>query len=148
MKPQTIILSVAFTVLSVAAAVAVFRPQPNIPLSESWTVEEVIDGTTLNATQDGKTRQLQLCGIEIAPGKEQQSVTYLQQLIQESNNRVAVTTIKQNKNKWLSEVFVSLGEGEELASGLLVMKGLAIVSQPSDCPNGDTLRVAEELVRQ
>jgi hypothetical protein len=66
-------------------------------------------------------------------------------LIDESNNQVAVTPIKQNQDKWLSEVFVSLGEGEELASGLLVMQGLAVVSQVQDCPNGDALRVAEEL---
>ncbi|MGB3533796.1 MAG: hypothetical protein WBA13_09805 [Microcoleaceae cyanobacterium] len=35
------------------------------PESETWTVEEVINAITLNATQDGKTRQLQLCGIAI-----------------------------------------------------------------------------------
>jgi endonuclease YncB( thermonuclease family) len=148
MKPQTIILGVAITVLGVAAAAAVYRPQPNIPLSETWTVTEVIDGTTLNATQDGKTQQLQLCGIETAPGKEQKAVTYLQQLMDESNNQVAAVVVNRNQDKWLSEVFVSLGEDEELASGLLIMKGLAFVSQATDCPNGDALRVAEELVGQ
>lgn len=83
----------------------------------------------------------------ITPNKEQQAVTYLQQLIDDSNNQIAVTPIKQNQEGWLSEVFVSLGEGEELASGLLVIEGLAVVSQPSDCPNGDALLVAEELVQ-
>ena len=140
MKPQTIILGVAITVLGVAAAAVIFRPQSqtvNVPLSETWKVKEVINGTTLNATQNGKTRQLQLCGIAIAPGAEQQAVTYLQQLVQESNNRVVVTPIKQNQEGWLSEVFVNPGkDNEELASALLIMKGLAVVSQAADCPNG------------
>lgn len=103
------------------------------PESETWTVKEVINGTTLNATQDGKSQQLKLCGIETALNKEQQAVTYLQQLMDESYNQVAVTVVNRNQDGWLSEVFVSLGEGEELASGLLVMNGLAVVSQPSDC---------------
>ena len=53
---------------------------PMSPKRESWEVKEVINGTTLNATQDKKSQQLQLCGIEIAPGAEQQGVqpTYVQ----------------------------------------------------------------------
>lgn len=66
--------------------------------------------------------------------------------IYESNNQIAAVVVNRNQDKWLSEVFVSLGEDEELASGLLIMKGLAFVSQATDCPNGDALRVAEELV--
>lgn len=44
-----------------------FVLNPPFPKRETWTVKEVVNGTTLNATQDGKSRQLQLCGIEITP---------------------------------------------------------------------------------
>lgn len=54
MKPQTIIQGlVAFTVLGIAAAAVIFCPQSqtvNVPFSETWTVKEVVNGTTLNVT--------------------------------------------------------------------------------------------------
>jgi hypothetical protein len=92
MKPHTIIQGlVAVAVLGVAAAVVFFRPQsqyqtvmvsrdPDVPVSQQWEVKEVIDGTTLKVTQGWKTRRLQLCGIEIVPGKEQRAIAYLKQL--------------------------------------------------------------------
>ncbi|MGB3533729.1 MAG: hypothetical protein WBA13_09445 [Microcoleaceae cyanobacterium] len=48
----------------------------------------------------------------IAPNKEQQAQTYLQQLIDESDNQVAAVVVNRNQDGWISEVFVSLGEGE------------------------------------
>ena len=64
-----------------------------------------------------------------------------------SNNlRTESFVVNQNPDKCPVPVFVSVGEGEELASGLLIKKGLAIVSQPSDCPNRDALIIAEELL--
>ncbi len=87
-KTQTIIQGlVAVAVLGVAAAVVFFRPQSqyqtvivspgDVPVSEQWEIKEVIDGTTLKASQGWKTRQLQLCGVEIIPGEEQQAIAYL-----------------------------------------------------------------------
>ncbi len=122
MKTQTIIQGlVAVAVLGIATAAAFFRPQsqhktimvsrdPDVPVSENWEVKEVIDGTTLKASQGWKTRQLKLCGVEIIPGEEQQAIAYLQQLIHNSNNQVPVLTVKQNSEGWLSEVFVRLGK--------------------------------------
>jgi hypothetical protein len=158
MKPHTIIQGlVAVAVLGVATAVF-FRPQsqhktimvsrdPDVPLSEQWEVKEVVNGTTLKASQGWKTRQLQLCGIEIVPGKQQQAIAYLKQLVNNSNNQVAVLTVKQNSDGWLSEVFVSLGEdSEELASALLIIEGLAVVSaQASECFYQEGLEMAEEM---
>ncbi len=37
----------------------------------------------------------------IAPGTKQQAVTYLQQLMNESNNQEVLTPIKQNQEGWL-----------------------------------------------
>ncbi len=160
MKPQTIIQGlVAVAVLGVAAAAVFFRPQSqyqtimvspgDVPVSEQWEIKEVIDGTTLKASRGWKTRQLQLCGIEIIPGEEQQAIAYLQQLIQNSNNQVPVLTVKQNSEGWLSEVFVRLGEGEELASALLIIEGLAVVSpEVHECFYQEELEMAEEMVSQ
>lgn len=160
MKPQTIQGLVVIAVLGVATAAVVFRPQsqyqtvmvsrdPDVPVSEQWEVKEVVNGTTLKASRGWKTRQLQLCGIEIIPGEEQQAIAYLQQLIQNSNNQVAVLTVKQNSEGWLSEVFVRLGEGEELASALLIIEGLAVISpQVQECFYQEGLEMAEEMVSQ
>ncbi|MGB3191127.1 MAG: hypothetical protein WBB43_17110 [Limnoraphis sp.] len=160
MKTQTIIQGlVAVAVLGVAAAAVFFRPQSqyqtvmvspgDVPVSEQWEIKEVIDGTTLKASRGWKTRQLQLCGIEIIPGEEQQAIAYLQQLIQNSNNQVPVLTVKQNSEGWLSEVFVRLGEGEELASALLIIEGLAVVSpEVHECFYQEELEMAEEMVSQ
>jgi hypothetical protein len=161
MKPQTIIqISVAVAVLGIAAAAVFFRPQsqyktvmvsrdPDVPVSEQWEIKEVIDGTTLKASQGWKTRQLQLCGVEIVPGQEQQAIAYLKQLVNNSNNQIAVLTVKKNSDGWLSEVFVRLGEGEELASALLIIKGLAVVSpQVSECFYQEELEMAEEMATQ
>jgi hypothetical protein len=162
MKTQTIIQGlVAVAVLGIATAAVFFRPQSqyqtvmvspgDVPVSEQWEIKEVIDGTTLKASQGWKTRQLQLCGVEIIPGEEQQAETYLQQLINNSNNQVAVLTVKQNiEGKWLSEVFVRLGEdSEELASALLIIKGLAVISpQVQECFYQEGLEMAEEMVSQ
>ncbi len=140
MKPQTIIQGlVAVAVLGIATAAVFFRPQSqyqtimvspgDVPVSEQWEIKEVIDGTTLKASQGWKNRQLQLCGVEIIPGEEQQAIAYLKQLVNNSNNQVAVLTVKQNSEGWLSEVFVSLGkDSEELASALLIIEGLAVIS--------------------
>ncbi|EAW35173.1 hypothetical protein [Lyngbya sp. PCC 8106] len=160
MKQQTIIQGlVAVAVLGVAIAAVFFRPQSqyqtvmvspgDVPVSEQWEIKEVIDGTTLKASRGWKNRQLQLCGIEIIPGEEQQAETYLQQLINNSNNQVPVLTVKQNTEGWLSEVFVRLGEGEELASALLIIEGLAVVSpEVHECFYQEGLEMAEELATQ
>ncbi|MEA5522902.1 hypothetical protein [Limnoraphis robusta] len=160
MKLQTIIQGlVVIAVLGVATAAVFFRPQsqyqtvivsrdPDVPVSENWEIKEVIDGTTLKASRGWKARQLQLCGIEIIPGEEQQAIAYLKQLINNSNNQVAVLTVKQNiEGKWLSEVFVRLGEdSEELASALLIIKGLAVISpQVQECFYQEGLEMAEEM---
>gem|GEM_PF-2195897 len=162
MKPQTIIQGlVAVAVLGIATAAVFFRPQskhqtvmvsrdPDVPVSEQWEVKEVVNGTTLKATRSWKTRQLQLCGVEIIPGEEQQAETYLKQLIKNSNNQVPVVMVKQNSEGWLSEVFISLGEDqEELASALLIIEGLAVVSpQVHECFYQEGLEMAEEWASQ
>ncbi|WP_413167960.1 hypothetical protein ACL6C3_14730 [Capilliphycus salinus ALCB114379] len=161
MKPQMIIQGlVAVAVLGIAAAI-ILRPQSqhqtvtvsrysDVPVSKQWEVKEVVNGTTLKASRGWKTCRLQLCGVEIVPGEEQQAIAYLKQLVNNSNNQVAVLTVKQNSDGWLSEVFVSLGsDSEELASALLIMEGLAVISpQVQKCFYQEGLEMAEELATQ
>lgn len=59
-----------------------------------------------------------------------------------------VVNAKQNsQGRWNGEVFVGLGEdGEELASALLIIKGLANISPvASECLYQEGLEMAEEL---
>lgn len=45
--------------------------QPNIPLTEEWTVIDVVDGDRLTLRQtDGKQINVRLCGIVAVLGKE------------------------------------------------------------------------------
>ncbi len=159
MKPQIIKGLVAVAILGITTTAIFFRPQSqyqtimvspgDVPVSEQWEIKEVINGTTLKASRGWKTRQLQLCGVEIIPGQEQQAIAYLQQLINNSNNQVAVLTVEQNSDSWLSEVFVKWGDGEELASALLIIKGLIVISpEAQECFYQEGLEMAEEMVSQ
>ncbi|MDY7020661.1 MAG: hypothetical protein SWJ54_04760 [Cyanobacteriota bacterium] len=160
-KPQKIIQSLMIiSVLAVTQActfqglrsrTVMVGDWSDVPVSEIWEVEEVIDGTTLKVSKDQKTYQLQICGIEIIPGQEQQAVAYLKELVENSNNQVVLVDIKQDsQDQWFGEAFVSLGEdGEELAAALLILKKLANLSPDvSKCLYKKGLELAEELAEE
>ncbi len=67
----------------------------------------------------------------------------LPDLLIESGTQLIQFAYNTQTQKYESQTTVNL---EETPSPLII-KGLAVVSQPGDCPDGDALRVAEELVQ-
>lgn len=117
----------------------------------------VSDGDTINVRQGRRKEKIRLCGIDSDEtahnGKPAQSVyadqakDYLQQLINQSGDKVTVTMVEQDRyGRWVGEVWVNAGtDKEEITNGLLVLKGLARIYPIylSQCPNAEVLRKAE-----
>lgn len=128
-----------------------------LPQSEQWQVLRVSDGDTISVRQGNRKERIRFCGIDAdetaKPGKPAQSVyadqakDYLQQLISQSDHKVAITMIEQDRyGRWVGEVWVNPGTNkEELANGLLVLKGLARIYPNflEQCANAEVLRQAE-----
>lgn len=125
--------------------------------SEQWQAIRVSDGDTIAVKSGIRKERIRLCGIDAderaSGGKPAQSVyadqakDYLQQLINQSNNKVAITMIEKDRyGRWVGEVWVNPGTNkEELANGLLVFKGFARTYPDflEQCPNAEVLRQAE-----
>lgn len=135
--------------------------QAPVNSSGLWTVINVSDGDTLKVrNKQGEELKIRLCGIDADEtakrGKAAQSIyadqakSYLESLVSK-NNKVIVTQVEKDRyNRTVAEVWVNPGaDNEELANGLLVMKGLARVfpQYVSRCPNASVLTRVEKEAR-
>lgn len=131
---------------------------PQVNNSGLWTVVNISDGDTLKVrNKQGEELKVRLCGIDADEtakrGKPAQSIyadqakSYLESLVSQ-NNKVIVTQVEKDRyNRTVAEVWVNPGaDNEELANGLLVMKGLARVfpQYVSRCPNASVLTRVEK----
>jgi micrococcal nuclease len=153
----TIVLLIVWQTPRIKASLLSAEKAPPIP--DSWIVTKVSDGDTITVRQtDGREMKVRFCGIDAdetaKQGKPAQSIyadqakNYLQELITSSNNKVLITVVdKDQYNRTVGEVWVNPGtDKEELASGLLVLKGLARVytKYADKCPNVQALKHSEE----
>ncbi len=127
-----------------------------IPETEYWQVESVVSGDIaaarlrqrLKVKKGVRQRTLQLCGVtDLTPDAK----SYLEQQLEKSPE--TVPTIFAGKDKqgiWYGDIWVRIGDDqEESATGLLLLNGLGKLSQDYyTCPNGDSLKLAENLAKE
>ncbi|NES68901.1 MAG: hypothetical protein F6K24_28565 [Okeania sp. SIO2D1] len=136
---------VGSVITAVVASVAIDRAREGfqkteLGLSKVGYIKQVIDDEKLAIKIQGKSQNLQLCGITAKPGAKK----VLESLVSQ-NDLVYVVPLESN----LAEVFVPTGNGKEeieLASELLLRKKATIDKEEVDvCPNAAVLKFAEQL---
>ena len=92
---------------------------------EPWIVVDVTH-SSIQLGRNGEYRQIELCGIELAPGATDQ----VRSLLEERNNLVRANFVS---NK-LAEVWIEYEEDWELLNGLIAYKQLG-TTRDDGCPN-------------
>lgn len=116
--------------------------------TEIWQVKS-IDSATQLTIQKGwfNTREIRVCGVAVSEQSSQAAINYLNKLIKESQGEVGVVFLTKEGKQWITEVYANLGKlPENFIGEQLITQGFATVTKEIDsCPNGESLRLAQEL---
>ena len=116
--------------------------------TEIWQVKS-IDSATQLTIQKGwfNTREIRVCGVEVLNKNSQAAINYLNKIIKESEGEVGVVFLAKEGKQWITEVYANLGKlPEDMIGERLITQGFATVTKEIDsCPNGESLRLAQEL---
>ncbi|MGD1806802.1 hypothetical protein ACP6PL_15360 [Dapis sp. BLCC M126] len=124
-----------------------------IPETEYWQVESIQSSDSDSGTEfyrlkvkkGFRQRTLQLCGVtDLTP----EAKSYLEQQVKQSPETLpTIFAGKDQQGIWYGDVWVRIGDDqEESATGLLLLNGLGRLSDDYyNCPNGDGLKLAEDL---
>ena len=120
-----------------------------LQITEVWQVVSV-DSPTGFTIKKGwfDSRKIRVCGVEVSEQNSQAAINYLNELIKESEGEVGVVFLEKEGKQWITEVYANLGElPEDMIGERLISQGFAQVTKEIDsCPNGESLRLAQELV--
>jgi hypothetical protein len=127
----------------------VIMTQPEkLQITEVWQVVSV-DSPTGFTIKKGwfDSRKIRVCGVEVSEQNSQFAINYLNELIKESQGEVGVTFLVKEGKQWITEVYANLGKlPEDMIGERLITQGFAKVTKEIDsCPNGESLRLAQEL---
>ncbi|MBD2499883.1 thermonuclease family protein [Anabaena azotica] len=113
------------------------KEKPNSQLCE---VTQVTSGDSLTLNCDNQTRQLRLCGVVIS-GNQAEAKRVIASL---AENKSVSAVFSGNT----AEIFVPGSEEEKMLSEELLVKGLAKFNVQDNCPNSDTLKIAEQMAKE
>jgi endonuclease YncB( thermonuclease family) len=142
------IAGVAAVLAAITVGVMIFRlNQPNISLTEDWTVIDVTDADRLTVRQtDGKQMNVRLCGIVAALDKEAKEK--LISLVAADENQVMIIPVeKDGDGDTVAEVMAyGTGEVEISFQEELLKSGLAKTQKSGvECPNQLSFEQAEKI---
>ena len=116
--------------------------------TEVWQLKS-IDSPTQFTVQKGwfNSREIRVCGVEVPNKNSQAAINYLNKLIKESQGEVGVVFLAKEGKQWITEVYANLGSlPEDMIGEQLITQGFAKITKEIDsCPNGESLRLAQEL---
>ena len=119
-----------------------------LQITEVWQVVSV-DSPTGFTIKKGwfDSRKIRVCGVEVSEQNSQAAINYLNKLIKESEGEVGVVFLFKDGKQWVTEVYANLGKlPEDFIGERLITQGFAKVTKEIDsCPNGESLRLAQEL---
>lgn len=119
-----------------------------LQITEVWQVVSVDSPTGFTIKKgwfdSGKVR---VCGVEVPSKNSQAAINYLNKLIKESQGEIGVVFLFKDGKQWVTEVYANLGKlPEDFIGERLITQGFAKVTKEIDsCPNGESLRLAQEL---
>jgi len=126
----------------------IFTQADRIQETEVWQVVSV-DSPTEFTIKKGwfDSRKIRVCGVEVSEQNSQVAINYLNELIKQSQGEVGVTFLVKEGKQWITEVYANLGKlPEDFIGERLITQGFAKVTKEIDsCPNGESLRLAQEL---
>jgi len=127
----------------------VIMTQPEkLQITEVWQVVSV-DSPTGFTIKKGwfDSREIRVCGVEVPSKNSQAAINYLNKLIKESQGEIGVVFLFKDGKQWVTEVYANLGKlPEDFIGERLITQGFAKVTKEIDsCPNGESLRLAQEL---
>ena len=119
-----------------------------LQITEVWQVVSV-DSPTGFTIKKGwfDSREIRVCGVEVPSKNSQAAINYLNKLIKESQGEIGVVFLFKDGKQWVTEVYANLGKlPEDFIGERLITQGFAKVTKEIDsCPNGESLRLAQEL---
>lgn len=119
-----------------------------LQITEVWQVKSIDSPTEFTIKKgwfdSGKVR---VCGVEVPSKNSQAAINYLNKLIKESQGEIGVVFLFKDGKQWVTEVYANLGKlPEDFIGERLITQGFAKVTKEIDsCPNGESLRLAQEL---
>jgi hypothetical protein len=120
-----------------------------LQITEVWQVVSV-DSPTGFTIKKGwfDSRKIRVCGVEVPNKNSQAAINYLNELIKESEGEVGVVFLEKEGKQWITEVYANLGKlPEDFIGERLITQGFAtLTDEVYSCPNGESLRLAQELV--
>ena len=127
----------------------IIMAQPEkLQITEVWQVVSV-DSPTEFTIKKGwfDSRKIRVCGVEVPSKNSQAAINYLNKLIKESQGEIGVVFLFKDGKQWVTEVYANLGKlPEDFIGERLITQGFAKVTKEIDsCPNGESLRLAQEL---
>jgi len=143
-----ILSAIAAGVAAITVGVMIFWVnQPNIALTEDWTVIDVVDGDRLTVRQaDGKQINVRLCGIVAALDKEAKEK--LQSLVATAENQVMLIPVEKDGDGYTIAEVMAYGTGEVEISFQeeLLKSGWAKTRKSGvECPNQLSFEQAEKI---
>jgi hypothetical protein len=120
-----------------------------LQITEVWQVVSV-DSPTGFTIKKGwfDSREIRVCGVEVPSKNSQAAINYLNKLIKESQGEIGVVFLFKEGKQWITEVYANLGKlPEDFIGERLITQGFAtLTDEVYSCPNGESLRLAQELV--
>jgi hypothetical protein len=120
-----------------------------LQITEVWQVVSV-DSPTGFTIKKGwfDSREIRVCGVEVPSKNSQAAINYLNKLIKESQGEIGVVFLFKDGKQWVTEVYANLGKlPEDFIGERLITQGFAtLTDEVYSCPNGESLRLAQELV--
>ena len=116
--------------------------------TEIWQVKSVNSPTEFTIQKGWlNTREIRVCGVEVPSKNSQAAINDLNKLIKESEGEVGVVFLFKDGKQWITEVYANLGKlPEDFVGEQLITKGFATLTNEVDsCPNGESLKLAQEL---
>lgn len=135
-------------VVAMTIGLLIFRVnQPNIALTEDWTVIDVVDADRLTVLQaDGQQMNVRLCGIVAT--LDNQAKEKLQSLVEAAENQVMLIAVEKDGDGYTVAEVMARGTGEVDISFQeeLLKSGLAKTRKSGvECPNQLSFEQAEKI---
>ncbi|RCJ27303.1 hypothetical protein A6S26_12765 [Nostoc sp. ATCC 43529] len=113
-----------------------------LPNSQLCEVTQVKSGDSLVVICDNQTRQVKLCGVVVAAASQAEAQKLISSLIE---NKSVSAIFSGNA----AEIFVpTASEEEKMLSEQLLLKGLAKFNAQDNCPNSDSIKLAEQIAKE
>lgn len=110
--------------------------------SKLCKIMQIISGDSLVIVCDNQTRQVKLCGVVVAAANQAEAKKLISFLIE---NKSVSAVFSGNA----AEIFVPTASKEEkMLSEELLVRGLAKFNAQDNCPNSDSLKLAEQIAKE